>query len=241
MKRFYFSLLLSLSISFIWAETFTVNGVTFEMVPVEGGQFLMGSDDADAFDNEKPAHKETVNDFSIGKTEVTQALWETVMGSNPSFHKGSDLPVENVSWEDCTAFITKLNEKTGKNFRLPTEAEWEFAARGGKKSKNYKYSGSNAIEDVAWHLSNSGEKTHPVAMKTPNELGLYDMTGNVSEWTSDKWSANYDSARNGGSSGDYRTYRGGNWNSDSWVCHTSYRDRRYESGISYCLGFRIAL
>ena len=185
--------------------TYEVNGVSFDMVEVEGGNYLMG-DDNSVKENEKPAHKETIATFQIGKTEVTQELWEAVMGTNPSnFNGEANLPVEEVSWTDCNTFIAKLNELTGKNFRLPTEAEWEYAARGGNKSQGYTYSGGNTIDDVAWYASNSFSNTLPVAKKEPNELGIYDMSGNVWEWTSDKYSDNYSSART--SSG--RVTRGG--------------------------------
>ena len=157
-----------------------VNGVSFEMARVEGGTFRMGAtseqeDEADS--DETPVHSVTLSGYYIGKTEVTQALWQAVMGSNPSRFKGSDLPVECVSWNDCQEFIKKLNRLTGRNFRLPTEAEWEFACRGGNNSRGYKYSGSNDIDNVAWYWDNSGEKTHPVGTKAPNELGIYDMSG----------------------------------------------------------------
>ncbi|MDE6051394.1 MAG: formylglycine-generating enzyme family protein, partial [Paramuribaculum sp.] len=175
--------------------TYEVNGVSFDMVEVEGGNYLMGEDNSDVA-NEKPAHKETIATFQIGKTEVTQELWEAVMGTNPSNFTGeANLPVEKVSWTDCNTFITKLNELTGKNFRLPTEAEWEYAARGGNKSLGYTYSGSNTLDDVAWYKDNSDSKTHPVAQMQPNELGIYDMSGNVWEWISDIFSRNYSSER----------------------------------------------
>ena len=172
-------------------NTFTVNGVTFKMIPVEGGSFMMGATEeqlSDADSDEKPAHKVTLSSFSIGETEVTQELWQAVMGSNPSSFTGNlQRPVESMTWDDGQAFIAKLNELTGANFRLPTEAEWEYAARGGNKSKGYKYAGSNVIGQVAWYENNAedvGEDspdygTHQVATKAPNELGLYDMSGNV--------------------------------------------------------------
>lgn len=134
----------------------------------------------------------------MGKYEVTQGQWEVVMGSNPSYFKGSNLPVENVSWEDIQVFLTKLNQKTGKNYRLPTEAEWDYAAKGGCKSQGFIYAGSDKLKEVAWHNENSGNKTHPVGQKKPNELGLYDMYGNVYEWTIKK-------------SGEGRL-KGGSWN-----------------------------
>ena len=176
--------------------TFTVNGVTFTMIAVEGGTFQMGATSeqgSDAESDEKPVHSVTLSDYCIGETEVTQELWEAVMGSNPSGFSGyPQRPVEKVSWNDCQEFITKLNQLTGKNFRLPTEAEWEYAARGGNKSQGYKYSGSNTIDNVAWYYSNSASRTHDVKTKSPNELGIYDMSGNVWEWCYD-WYGSYSS------------------------------------------------
>ena len=209
--------------------TFTVNGVSFEMIPVEGGTFTMGAtaeQGADAFDYEKPAHKVNLSSYAIGKYEVTQALWKAVMGNNPSNWQGDNLPVEQVSWNDCQTFISKLNAITGKNFRLPTEAEWEFAARGGKKSKGYKYSGSNNIDEIAWYGSNSGSKTHPVGTKKSNELGIFDMSGNVWEWCGD-WFGNYSSSSQtnptGPSSGGDRVGRGGGWSFNARGCRVSFR------------------
>ena len=174
-------------------ETFTVNGVSFKMVAVEGGTFWMGSpdDDRDAMRDEKPRHQVTLSSFAIGETEVTQELWEAVMGSNPSCNIGTNLPVEQISRDDCSAFISKLNRLTGRNFRLPTEAEWEYAARGGKNSKGYKYAGDDIINSVAWYDNNSDGETHPVAQKHPNELGLYDMSGNVWEFCQDYYDKDY--------------------------------------------------
>lgn len=166
------------------------------MVAVEGGTFTMGATSeqgSDARDNEKPAHKVTLSDYYIGQTEVTQALWEAVMGSNPSYRRGDNLPVEQVSWDDCQEFIQKLNQLTGKQFRLPTEAEWEYAARGRRKSRGYKYAGGNDIGLVAWYSGNSGYETHLVATKQANELGIYDMSGNVWEWCND-WYGDYQSS-----------------------------------------------
>ena len=217
--------------------TYEVNGVSFDMVEVEGGYYLMGDDNSDK-ENEKPAHKETIPTFQIGKTEVTQELWEAVMGTNPSNFTGEEnLPVEKVSWTDCNYFITKLNELTGKNFRLPTEAEWEYASRGGNKSQGYTYSGSNTLDDVAWYKDNSDSKTHPVAQKQQNELGIYDMSGNVWEWTSDKYSSNYSSER----TSSYRVNRGGSWSSLATNSRVANRNGGSESDTNDYLGLRLAL
>ena len=195
--------------------TYTVNGVSFKMVKVDGGTFTMGGTSEqgkDSYADEKPTHSVTLSSYYIGQMEVTQALWRAVMGKNPSYNVGDNLPVTNVSWNDCQEFIKKLNSLTGAKFRLPTEAEWEYAARGGKKSKKYKYSGSNNIDDVAWYTYNSGGKTHAVGTKRPNELGIYDMSGNVYEWCSD-WYDSYSSMSQtnpkGANSGSYRVLRGG--------------------------------
>ena len=226
---------------------FTVNGVSFEMVRVEGGTFRMGAtseqeDEADS--NEKPVHSVTLSSYYIGKTEVTQSLWQAVMGSNPSNYKGSDLPVECVSWNDCQEFIQKLNRLTGRNFRLPTEAEWEFACRGGNNSRGYKYSGSNDIDNVAWYWDNSGEKTHPVATKAPNELGIYDMSGNFWEWCSD-WYADYTSYSQtdptGPQSGSRRVCRGGGWYGTAGYCRSSNRGSSDPTFRFNLLGLRLAL
>ena len=214
-------------------QTFMVNGVQFTMVAVEGGTFTMGATSeqgSDARDDEKPAHEVTLSDYYIGQTEVTQALWKAVMGSNPSFFKGDNLPVGNVSWNDCQVFIQKLNQLTGKQFRLPTEAEWEYAARGGRKSRGYKYAGGNNIGSVAWYDDNSGGRTHPVATKQANELGIYDMSGNVWEWCSD-WYGGYQSSSQSDPHGPLlglgRVDRGGgyfdNFN-DARTCRVSRRD-----------------
>ena len=230
-------------------QTFTVNGVSFDMIAVEGGTFTMGAtaeQASDAYSDEKPTHQVTLSSYYIGKTEVTQELWQAVMGSNPSGFSGANLPVEKVSWEDCQIFIAILNELTGKYFRLPTEAEWEYAARGGSKSQGYKYSGSNTVDDVAWYPSNSSSKTHPVATKAPNELGIYDMSGNVLEWCSDWYSSSYYSSSSqynptGPASGSRRVYRGGSWGSSARLCRVSYRDYNGPSYSYYNLGLRLAL
>ncbi|MBR6819008.1 MAG: SUMF1/EgtB/PvdO family nonheme iron enzyme, partial [Bacteroidaceae bacterium] len=227
-------------------RTFTVKGVSFVMMPVEGGTFQMGGtaeQGSDAYNSEKPAHSVTLSSYSIGQTEVTQALWQAVMGSNPPYNKGDNLPVVYVSWNDCQKFITKLNRLTGQKFRLPTEAEWEYAARGGKLSKGYKYSGSNTLADVAWYKDNSSE-THPVATKLPNELGLYDMSGNVFEWCQD-WDGSYSSSAQsnpmGPSSGSYRVYRGGSWDCIAVNCRVPRRGSFPPSSSLNYIGFRLAL
>ena len=232
-------------------KTFTVGGVSFTMKAVAGGTFMMGSTELPSGDVldvclkwAKPVHQVTVNDYYIGETEVTQELWQAVMGNNPSEFKGSNLPVEYVSWNDCQDFIRKLNAQTGQNFRLPTEAEWEYAARGGNKSRGYKYSGSNNIGDVAWYTDNSSYKTHDVKTKSPNELGLYDMSGNVWEWCQD-WYGSYGSSAQtnptGASSGSRRVYRGGSWSSSARGCRVSYRISYTPGGCGNDLGLRLAL
>lgn len=217
------------------------------MVRIEGGTFTMGAtseQSSDAHDDEKPAHQVTLSSFSIGKYEVTQEEWQAVMGSNPSHFKGAKRPVEKVSWNDCQEFIRKLNQMTGKHFRLPTEAEWEYAARGGNRSNGYKYAGSNSLGNVAWYTDNSGGETHPVGQKSPNELGLYDMSGNVWEWCQD-WFGSYSSSSQtnptGPSIGSFRVYRGGSWNYDARNCRSSIR---YDITLSISddgLGLRLAL
>ena len=225
-------------------QTFTVNGVSFTMIAVKGGTFTMGAtleQGSDAY-NDKPTHQVTLSDYYIGETEVTQELWQAVMGSNPSDFSGTNLPVEGVSWNDCQTFITKLNQLTGKNFRLPTEAEWEYAARGGQKSRGYEYAGSNTLSDVAWY--NSGSKTHPVKQKQANELGLYDMSGNVYEWCQDyygSYSSNAQTNPTGPSSGSYRVNRGGGWDSSASYCRVADRSCNSPGLRDYALGFRVVL
>ena len=228
-------------------EVFTVKGVSFTMVRVDGGTFRMGATDeqgSDAYDSEKPAHEVTLSTFSIGETEVTQALWKAVMGSNPSYFKDNPQnPVEQVSWDDCQEFIKKLNSLTGKSFRLPTEAEWEYAARGGSKSRKTKYSGGSDIDSVAWYDGNSGNKTHPVKEKSPNELGLYDMSGNVWEWCEDwygKYKRSSQSNPNGPSTGSSRVSRGGSWYSYARNCRVSNRSSSTPDDRNISLGLRLA-
>ena len=228
-------------------KTFYANGVSFEMVEVRGGTFRMGATSeqgSDARGDEKPVHSVTLSGYYIGKTEVTQALWKAVMGINPSRFKGDYLPVENVSWDDCQEFIRKLNSMTGQNFRLPTEAEWEFACRGGNNSRGYKYSGSNNLGSVAWYDGNSGNKTHPVGTKAPNELGIYDMSGNVWEWCAD-WYGDYSSGAQtdptGPQSGSFRVGRGGSWDFNVRICRSSLRIHSDPTDRNINLGLRLAL
>jgi len=223
-----------------YAPLLAGGGKAGEMVFVKGGTFMMGSNDGDS--DEKPIHRVTVSDFYIGKYEVTQKEWKAVMGNNPSRFKGDDRPVEKVSWYDVQEFIKKLNKKTGGNYRLPTEAEWEYAARGGAKSRGYKYAGSNDIEEVAEYEGNNDKETKPVGGKRPNELGIYDMSGNVYEWCSD-WKAGYSSSSQtnptGPSSGSDRVCRGGGWGSNASYCRVALRDNLTPANSYNYLGFRL--
>ena len=232
-------------------RTIRVGNVSFEMVYVQGGTFRMGAtveQGEDAYGDEKPVHSVTLSDFHIGKYEVTQGLWKEVMGENPSHNKaGDNYPVERVSWEDCQRFIERLNNRTGLNFRLPTEAEWEYAARGGRKSRGYKYSGTTYdLESVAWYDGNSGNETHPVGRKSPNELGLYDMSGNVWEWCQD-WYGSYGSSAQtdpmGLQSGAGRVFRGGGYISVSGAryCRVSCRADFGPGGRDSSIGLRLVL
>jgi formylglycine-generating enzyme required for sulfatase activity len=239
-----------------------------EMVFVQGGTFMMGSpdDDEDAYDWEKPQHKVIISQpFYLDKYPVTQKQWEAVMGSNPSFFKGNNLPVEQVSWDDAQEFIRRLNEQTGRQYRLPTEAEWEYAARGGNRSKGYKYSGGDHADDVAWYYENSGDhalkdsewnadtvlctleannnKTHPVGTKAANELGLHDMSGNVFEWVAD-WYGDYPEGKaidpTGPESGSARVVRGGSWRNKALLARSAYRIRYVPGSRLGHDGFRLA-
>lgn len=229
---------------------FEVNGVEFKMIYVEGGWFEMGAtaeQGGDAWDNENPAHEVELDDYYIGETVVTQKLWKAVMGNNPSHFKGDGtLPVDNVSWYDAQKFIQKLNGMTGKEFGLPTEAQWEYAARGGVRSKGYKYSGSDKIDEVAWYDGNSGGKTHPVKSKMANEVGLYDMSGNVWEWCEDWYSEDYYSNSpvsnpKGPGKGIYRVLRGGSWYDDARDCRVSSRGCSAPGHCGSSCGFRLVL
>lgn len=247
-------------------QTFNVAGVSFNMVRVDGGTFWMGATAEqldEAYDDEKPAHSVTLDSYYIGETEVTQQLWQVVTGLKPTsdgwqwsseYGLGTNRPTYYVSWNDCQEFIKKLNALTGRTFRLPTEAEWEFAARGGTKSKGYKYAGSSTISDVAWYTENSYYKgsgspdygTHDVATKQSNELGIYDMNGNVWEWCSDWYSSSYysnSSSNNptGPTTGTNRVGRGGCWAYDAKDCRVSLRDYWGTDGRAADVGLRLAL
>lgn len=235
-------------------QTITVKNTSFTMKYVKGGTYMMGytSEQVHGVANEKPAHKVTVSDFYIGETEVTQELWLAVMDSAPStnggwteeFGLGDDYPAYRVSWNDALKFIKKLNEMTGKTFRLPTEAEWEYAARGGYKSGGYRYSGSNNIAEVSWYDGNSAEMVHPVKLKKPNELGLYDMSGNVWEWCQDwyeTYSSEYQKDPKGPSKGTYHVDRGGAWNRNNKYSRVTARCYDDPGLRNKNLGFRIVM
>lgn len=227
--------------------TFTANGVSFKMVFVQGGTFQMGatSEQGDeANKNEYPIHEVSLSDYYMGEMEVTQELWETVMENNISRFRGLYHPVDNVSWDECQKFIKKLNVMTGIQFRLPTEAEWEFAARGGAASKGYKYSGSNDIDEVAWYDKISGKRTHEVGKKAPNELGFYDLSGNVWEWCQDGYGRYKDSPLTnptGPDNDSYRIIRGGCWNTKSKDCRVSQRGYCNPLDFFPYYGLRLAL
>ena len=226
-------------------------GVELKLVRIKAGSFMMGSNDGDS--DEKPVHKVTLTkDFWLGETEVTQAQYKAVMGMNPSgFKKGGDYPVESVSWDDAMEFCRKLTEleraagrlPSGYEYTLPTEAQWEYAAHGGNKSRGYQYSGSDIMDEVGWYWENSNKSTHSVKEKNPNELGLYDMSGNVKEWCSD-W---YGSYRAGAVTdplchiGSWRVFRGGSWDNQAAYCRSAYRLSYDPSFRNFNLGFRVAL
>lgn len=217
------------------------------MVYVSGGTFIMGATSEqgnDAESNEKPAHSVTLSSFYICKYEVTQSLWRAVMGQNPSRFKGNNLPVDNVSWYDCQTFIARLNNLTGKKFRIPTEAEWEYAARGGNRSRGYKYSGSDTPSEVAWYYGICDNKTHPVGSKNSNELGLYDMSGNVWEWCSDRYGSYSSSSLTdptGPSKGGERVRRGGSWGGGERVSRSSCRCGNTPDTNGSYIGLRLAI
>ncbi len=233
---------------------FTEKLTQMRFVLVKGGTFQMGGK---GFYNERRIHSVMLSDFYIAITEVTQKQWQKITGENPSNFKGENLPVENVSWEDCQEFIKKLNQKTGQKFRLPTEAEWEFAAKGGNKSQHFLYAGSNNIEEVAWYFENSNDSTHIVATKKPNELGIFDMAGNVGEWCEDwfyphsyyesdsleinpvwKFPDEYDIMYRGGAK---RSLRGGFWNEEAEYCRSTCRSMANPDYHESDVGCRLVL
>ena len=229
-----------------WSINLKAEYNLFNMVFVKGGSFQMGSNDGQ--NDENPIHSVTVSDFYMCETEVTQAQWKAIMNNNPSNWKGDNLPVEKVSWNNIQKFLKKLNKQTGENYRLPTEAEWEYAARGGSvetwRAVSYIYAGSNNINDVAWYSKNSGNKTHPVSQKQPNALGLYDMSGNVWEWCNDWYDEDYYTLTSlsnpqGANSGKYRVLRGGSWNYSSENCRVAVRSRLGPDVGYYGLVFRL--
>ena len=240
--------------------TFTIGDVSFTMIKVDGGSFQMGNNNNDADSKKTPVHNVTLDSYYIGETEVTQGLWVAVMGREPYCYggwkkkygaphldyishargKGNYYPAYYINWYDCQKFIKRLNQLTGKNFRLPTEAEWEYAARGGKKSRGYKYSGSNIADEVAWYSDNNNDYLHPVKGRFPNELGIYDMSGNVWEWCEDlyeeKSAGNSDSSK---SSNLERVLRGGGWRGGSYS--VSHRYGANPKTYADDAGFRIVL
>lgn len=234
-------------------KTYTVRGVSFNMIEVEGGSFIMGATPEqgnEAKDNEKPTHQVTLNDYYIGECEVSIALWSAVMGERPYNTNGEDInyPAYNVSWNDCQNFIGKLNELTGERFRMLTEAEWEYAAKGGKRSKGYKYSGSDNISDVAWW--NMGDpwhfSKHHIGLLRANELGIHDMSGGVREWCHDQY-APYTNSQQTNPTGPnattsaLRVCRGGCWESDATECRVTYRSSHSNYGRGKPIGLRLAL
>lgn len=221
----------------------TANGVSFNMVEVKGGRFNMGgtAEQFNCEDDEFPIHVVSLDDYYIGETEVTQALWQAVMNDNPSGFQGENLPVERVTWLECQDFVNKLTALTGITFRLPTESEWEFAARGGIYTKYYQYSGSNDIDEVAWWGDTNS--THEVATKKPNELGIYDMSGNVFEWCQDYF-GDYDmmpaDSPTGPESGETRVRRGGSWGGSAKGPRISFRNYELENIRWNYIGLRLA-
>ena len=242
-------------------QTFTVTGhgktVSFKMIKVEPGTFQMGREGS--HDVATPVHRVTLTKaYYMGETEVTQALWYAVMGQSISQMRdkasrigryflcgeGDNYPAYYINYKDCEKFLTKLNKLTGQQFRFPTEAEWEFAAKGGVKSKGYTYAGSNTIDYVAWYTSNSGRNTHEVGTRQANELGLYDMSGNVYEWCYD-WYGSYSSSPStdpmGPTTGSRRVVRGGDWHNNATSCRVAYRNNNAPSFRYYNFGLRLAL
>ncbi len=222
-------------------DIITVGDISFKMIYVEGGTFKMG----DGLVPVHPIHYVTLDSFFIAETQVTQELWEYIMGSNPSYNQGLQNPVECISWENCRAFTRKLNKITGLKFRLPTEAEWEYAAKGGNKSKGYLFCGGNDPKsEYFWYAECSKNHTHPVKQLKPNELGIYDMSGNVWEWCYDRYDTYPSSPQvnpKGAEKGEYRILRGGSYDNNNECCATTYRNHHHEKGRSDCFGLRLAL
>ena len=220
-------------------KTMTAAGQSFTMVFVEGGTFQMGSPDGR---DTMPVHPVTLDSYWIGQTQVTQELWEAVMGSNPAHFRGEKLPVETVTLSDCHVFIERLNALTGLTFRLPSEAEWEYAARGGQLSHGYTYAGSDNIDDVAWY--DNVDRPQPVAQKKPNELGVYDMSGNICEWCEDIYEAYTEAPQinpQGAASGTYHLARGGGWNRGGHMCKVYDRGNYRPEYASNAVGLRLIL
>ncbi len=228
-----------------------INGLQINLIGIQGGTFEMGATSeqgSESFSDEKPTHKVAISSFYIGETEVTQELWYAVMGNNPSRFKGNSLPVECVDWTSCQQFISKLNSLTNMNFRLPTEAEWEYVSRGGIYNNRYRYSGSSSIDEVAWFSENSSGKTHEVKSKKPNELGVYDMSGNVQEWCYDFYSpyekksqTNPKGPQNGVEWRKNRIIRGGSFNDLEYRCRICVRfDLPEVNYYNEFTGFRLA-
>ena len=233
---------------FLWMGTAAAQGIQEpEMVFVAGGSFTMGctfEQGSDCASDEKPSHEVQLTGFAIAKYEVTQALWKQVMGNNPSRFKGDSLPVENVTWDDVQVFLQRLNAKTGKNYRLPTEAEWEYAARGGQQSRQTMFAGGSELETVAWCSSNAENSTHNVGTRQPNELGLYDMSGNVWEWCSDyygQYPSDKQTNPTGAKKGTARIVRGGCYAAVGRQCRVASRKSLYQGGKDYMTGFRLAM
>ena len=221
--------------------------VSFELILVEGGRFMMGSEDGDKY--ERPVYEVNVPTFYMGKYPVRQQVWELIMKNNPADFKGANRPVENVSWNDAKAFIQKLNQHPEMPYtaRLPSEAEWEYAARGGIYSQGFLYSGSDDLEQVGWYKNNSDRATKEVGFLLPNEIGLYDMSGNVYEWCEDQWHSNYEGAPDDGSAwlgrekGADRVVRGGRWIRYAWYCRVSFRFHRPPDNRLNFVGFRLSV
>ena len=238
-------------------ETFTVGNITFKMVYVEGGTFMMGAGEKEkeeADSDEFPPHQVTLSDYMIGETEVTEGLWKAVMGDAPLPYDGDDHPAKKVSWDDCQLFVSRLSQMTGRPFTLPTEAQWEFAARGGRYTHDFKYAGSDNLDQVGWYSVNAWDKgkgnpdfgSHPVGSKAPNELGLYDMSGNVWEWCQDSYGRYTDEDQTDpqGQPGDmhsYRVNRGGSWDYIATSARSANRRNRTPDFRNFNLGLRLAL